>query len=156
MMDGSEASLECLEVSNDAAFTITECSSLPHSKINTNSSLDFTLGGSWQPLSGSQAPFYVHTHGHVVSWVVSPSKDRAGLPISLQTNLTVSSAEIPMPGWVTLKILLKPVWAAFLTLIATEKLRAYHLESDLHFRCIHWTYRSLISWGFITVLSSFN
>ena len=156
MMDGSEASLECLGVSRVAAFTIIECSSLPHSKINTTSSLGFHI--RWLLAAPYRLPgsLYVHTHGHVVFWVVSPSKDRDGLPISLQTNLTVSSAEIPTPEWVTLKILLKPVWAAFLMVIATEKLRAYHLESDLHFRYIHWTYGSLISWGFITVLSSFN
>lgn len=80
-MDGSEASLECLEVSNDTAFTITECSSLPHSKINTNSSLDFTLGGSWQPLSGSQAPFYVHTPVMWFSEWCLPLRTEPGFPL---------------------------------------------------------------------------
>lgn len=79
MTDGSEASLECLRVSRDGAFTIKECSSLPHSKINTKSSLGFHI--RW-PLSGSQAPLYVQ-NGCVVFWMVSPSKDRVGFPINL-------------------------------------------------------------------------
>lgn len=72
-MDG--ASLECFIVSREGAFTIKECSSLPHSKINTKPSLGFHIRWLLTACLGLPvSPLYKQSC--VVIWVVSPSKDR--------------------------------------------------------------------------------
>lgn len=85
-MDGSEPSLEWFRVSGDGAFTIRNVPPCPTARSIQNPALDFTLGGSWLPVSGCQSPLYVQ-YGRVVFWVVTPSKDRVRFLISLQNSL---------------------------------------------------------------------
>lgn len=125
-----------------------------------NPALDFTLGGSWRPFPGSQAPLYV-PRGHVVFWVVSPSKDRIRLLISLQNRLSVFSAEIPSPGWVTLKILLKPVWAAFSCLQPqeNERLNVWNLTRAWEVSTGPlglWSAEGLLQWSLLLIRNHWN
>lgn len=86
VMDGLESSLECFGVSWDGAFTIKECSSPPHSKINTKSSLGFHI--RWLLAAYFRLPVSpLCKYGCVVFWVMSPSKNRVRFLISLQNSL---------------------------------------------------------------------